>query len=152
MNVLKKISGYAWAIACFLIVPAVFIGNHYFSTRLASATGIIVSPWYSGGEVIKTIERTTYRTIIHRPVFDGLIGKRENGFIQVEWMPVTELPPVIEDKIDFTDDGRGNFTFKLDTATGEGSLTAHSPSVISLDRIVRVKNGWVARINLRNIS
>ena len=151
MNSLKKISGYAWAIVCFSIVPVMFIGNHYFSARLVSATGVTVSPWYSGGEVIRTVNHGMYKTIIHRPVFDGLIGKREDGFIQVEWMPVTALPRVIEDKIDFNGDGKEDFTFRLDTAAGTGTLTAHSSSVIGMIRLVKVKDGWVTRIQLQNI-
>lgn len=151
MDSLKKISGYAWAILCLAVVPVMFIGNPYFGARLVSATGVTVSPWYSGGEVVRTVDHGTYKTIIHRPVFDGLIGKRKEGFIQVEWMPVTALPTVIMDKIDFTGDGKEDFTFRLDTADGIGTLTAHRPSVIDLITLVKVKDGWVARIQLRNI-
>jgi len=152
MSALKKIPGYAWAIICFAVVPVLFMGHGYFTARLASATGVTVSPWYTGGEVLRTVDHGTYKTIIHRPVFDGLIGKREDGFIQVEWMPLAEIPPVINEKIDYNGDGREDFTFKLDTQAGTGTLTAHSPSVIAVTLLTKVKNGWLVRIQLQNIS
>ena len=105
-----KIAGYTWAAACVVIVIATFAGNDYFSGRLASATGVTISPWYSGGEIVRSIDHGAYRTLIRRPVFDGLIGERKEGFIQIEWQPVTALPPVIEDGIDYTGDGKEDFS------------------------------------------
>ncbi|MHB9098021.1 MAG: hypothetical protein ACYC5X_09385 [Syntrophales bacterium] len=147
-----KIAGYAWAVSCVVIVLATFAGNDYFSGRLASATGITVSPRYSGGEIVRSIDHGAYRTVVHRPVFDGLIGERKEGFIQIEWQPVTALPPVIEDRIDYTGDGKEDFSFRLDTATGAGALSARTPSVIAVQTLVKVNRGWVARIKLRKSS
>lgn len=147
-----KIAGYAWAVACVVIVIATFVGNSYFSGKLASATGITVSPWFSGGEIVRSIDHGMYRTVIRRPVFDGLIGESKEGFIQIEWQPVTVLPPVIEDGIDFTGDGKEDFAFRLDTAAGTGALTPRNPSVIAIQTLVKVNQGWVARIQLRKVS
>ena len=147
-----KIAGYAWAATCVVIVLATFAGNDYFSGKLASATGIIVSPRFSGGEIVRSIDHGTYRTVIRRPVFDGLIGERKEGFIQIEWQPVTALPPVIEDGIDYTGDGKEDFSFRLDTAAGAGALTSRNPSVIAIQTLVKVNQGWVARIQLRKSS
>lgn len=152
MQHILKIAGYAWAVACVAAVLAVFIGNDYFEAKLASATGVTVSPRYSGGEIVRSIDRGAYRTVIHRPVYDGLIGERKDGFIQIEWQPVTALPPVIEDSIDVTGDGKEDFSFRLDTAAGKGTLTPVNPSVIGLQLLVKVNQGWVARIELRKGS
>jgi hypothetical protein len=119
------------------------------SNYLASTTGIKVSPRFTGGEVDRIIDHGAYRTVIHRPVFDGLIGKRQDGFIQIEWQPITALPPVIEEKIDFTGDGKGDFTCRLDDNAGKCELTAKAPSVIAVQTLVRVKGGWLARFQLR---
>ena len=151
MKYALKIAGYAWAVACLAVVLTTFIGNEYFSERLASATGITVSPRFSGGEVIRSVDHGTYKTVIHRPVFDGLIGEREDGFIQIEWQPVTALPPLIEDAVDFTGDGKEDFAFRLDTVAGSGVLTARNPSVIALEWLVKVNKGWVARFQLRKV-
>ncbi|MBU0651818.1 MAG: hypothetical protein KKH02_12285 [Proteobacteria bacterium] len=148
----RSIAGYAWAVACVVAVLATFIGNDYFSARLASATGVTISPRYSGGEIVRSIDHGAYRTVIRRPVFDGLIGERKEGFIQIEWQPVTALPPVIEDEIDFTGDGKEDFAFRLDTAAGKGALTPRNPSVIAVETLVKVNQGWVARIRLRKVS
>ena len=149
MKNLLKIAGYAWAGACLVVVLVMFAGSEYLSGKLASATGITVSPRYSGGEVIRSVEHGAYKTILHRPVFDGLIGERRDGFIQVEWQPVTALPPLIEDAVDFTGDGKEYFSFRLDTAAGRGAITPRNPSVVALEWVVKVNQGWVARVQLR---
>ena len=126
--------------------------EYYFSGKFASATGITVSPRYSGGEVVRSVDHGTYKTVIHRPVFDGLIGDRKDGFIQIEWQTRHGvLPPVIEDGIDFTGDGKEDFAFRLDTTAGSGTLTPHNPSVIAVQTLVKVNQGWVARIHLRKV-
>ncbi len=151
MKYALKIAGYAWVVACMVVVLATFIGNDYFSGKLASATGITVSPRFSGGEIIRNVDHGAYKTLIHRPVFDGLIGEQRDGFIQIEWHPVTALPPLIEEAIDFTGDGTEDFAFRLDTAAGRGALTPRNPSVIALEMLVKVNQGWVARFQLRKM-
>lgn len=149
MKRLLKIAGYTWGVACLVVVLVEFMGAKPLTGYLASVTGIKVSPRFTGGEVVRTIDHGAYKTLIHRPVFDGLTGERRDGFIQIEWQPVTALPPVIEEEIDFTGDGKGDFTCRLDDAAGKCELTAKSPSVISVQTLVRVKGGWLARFELR---
>ena len=152
MKQVLKIAGYSWAIACLAVVLATFIGNEYFTGRLASATGITVSPRYSGGDVMRSIDHGAYRTVVRRPVFDGLFGERQEGFIQIEWQPLTALPPMIEEAVDFTADGKEDFTFRLDTVAGTSALTPRNPTVVSLERLVRVNQGWLARVYLRKTA
>ena len=85
MGRLKSILGYTVAVLATFVVLATFLGNNFFSYKFASATGIKVSPRYTGGEIVKVVDHGTYRTIIHRPVYDGLTGEREEGFIQIKW-------------------------------------------------------------------
>ena len=87
MKTVKMILGITWALAALLIVLATFFGNDLFSRKLVATTGITVSPWFSGGPVIKTVDRDGYTILIHRPVFDALIGERKSGFVQVDWKP-----------------------------------------------------------------
>jgi hypothetical protein len=71
--------------------PYNILGNDYFSRKLASAKGVMVSALYSGGEIAQVIDHAAYPSYIHRPVFDSLIGKRKDRFIQVTWEPYSGL-------------------------------------------------------------
>lgn len=149
MRKFKSIVGYTWAILAFIIALATFLGNDSFSRELASATGITVSPWYSGGEVVKTIEHGAYKTSLHRPVFDSLIGQTKEGFVQINWDPTAGLPPEIRESIDYNGDGKEDFVIILNPATGEVKLTTGNPSVLSVDNAYRLRNGWAVRVRLK---
>ena len=82
----------------------------------------------------------------------GLTVERKDGFIQIEWQPVTTLPQVIRDSIDYTGDGKEDFAFLLDTVAGRGTLPPRNPSAVSLQMLVRVNKGGVARIPFRRVS
>lgn len=152
MKTLKGMLGYIWAFLTVIIVLATFMGNDYFSEQLASATGITISPWFSGGEIVRTVDHGTYKTYIHRPVFDALIGEKREGFMQLNWEPYAGLPSVIQEQIDYNGDNRVDFLITLNTKTGDASLAAHSPSVLSIERSYRLKQGWAARVHLQKRS
>ena len=152
MGRLKSILGYMAAILASFIVLATFFGNDYFSYKFASATGIHVSPWYTGGEIVKVIEHDTYRTIIHRPVYDGLMGERREGFIQIKWQSTAGLPPVIHETVDYDGDNKADFLVTLDTATGETTVLGYNPAVVSVKKIYKLDTGWAVRILLRKVS
>ena len=149
MKVLKGILGYTWAFLTIFIVLATFVGRDYFSAKLASATGITVSPWFSGGEVVQTVAHGRYKTYIHRPVFDALIGETRKGFIQLKWEPYAGLPPVVQETIDYNGDNKADFSIILNTQTGDATLTAHSPTVLSIEGSYRLKKGWAVRVMLK---
>lgn len=149
MKTLKGFLGYMWAFLTVFIVLATFVGNDYFSEKLASATGVTVSPWFSGGEVVKTVDHDAYTTYIHRPVFDALIGERKEGFIQLNWEPFAGLPPVIQETIDYDGDSKDDFLVTLDTKTGGVSLTASNPTVLSIEQSYRLNKGWAVRVILK---
>ncbi len=149
MQTVKSAIGYAWGACALLIVLACFIGSDYFSHKLAAATGVKISPRFSGGEVVAATEHVTYRTLIHRPVFDGLFSEWHNGFIQVNWEPKQSLPARIEEAIDYDGDGKTDFSIVLDTTSGTASLSGQSPSVVGIQGTYKLKAGWAARILLR---
>lgn len=148
MQTIKPIIGYAWAACAVLVVLACFIGSDYFSHRLAAATGITISPWFSGGEVAATTEHGTYRALIHRPVFDGLFSERQDGFVQIKWEPHQALPATITETIDYNGDGATDFTIVLDTTSGKASLSGQSPTVRGIERTFKLKTGWAVRVLL----
>jgi hypothetical protein len=97
MKKIKSFMGYIWAAAVIIIALATFLGQSYLSRTLASATGVTVNPLYSGGEIIKTVDHGKYKTAVHRPVFDSLIGQTKEGFIQINWEPAASLPQIISE-------------------------------------------------------
>jgi hypothetical protein len=149
MKTLKGVLAYSWAFLTIFIVLATFMGNDYFSGKLASATGITVSPWFSGGEIVRTVDHGTYKTYLHRPVFDALIGERREGFMQLNWEPYEGLPSVIQEEIDYNGDNRTDFRITLDTHTGDKTLTTQNPSVLSTEGPYRLKKGWAVRVRLK---
>jgi hypothetical protein len=67
-----------------LMVPVVFIslmGMGPLAEGLVKVTGVVISPWYTGGEVARTVAHGAYELRIHRPVFDWLIGEQREGFV-----------------------------------------------------------------------
>ena len=149
MKTLKGILGYIWAFLAVFIVLATFMGIDYFSKQLASATGITVSPWFSGGEIVRTIDHGAYKTYLHRPVFDALIGEKRKGFIQLKWEPYEGLPPLVQEQIDYNGDGKEDFLITLNTKTGDKSLISYNPTVRSIEGSYRLKTGWAVRVTLK---
>ena len=149
MNRLRSVMGYTWAGLAVLIILVTFIGNGYLSRRLAAATGMTVSPRITGGEVATTSDHGTYRMVVHRPVFDGLIGERSEGFVQVDYEPGSEPPAVVEERVDFKRDKGIDFLVRLDTRAGTATVKDLAGTVIAIDHVYRVGKGWAVRIALR---
>lgn len=152
MKRLKTILGYTAAVLAMFVVLATFMGNNYFSQKLVSSTGIQVSPRYTGGEIVQVVEHDTYWALIHRPVFDGLLGERQEGFIQINWESRTGMPPVIQETVDYNGDNKADFLVSLNTATGETSITGYNPAVLSVLKTYKLEKGWAVRVKLRKVS
>jgi hypothetical protein len=143
--------GYIWAVGVFFLVLAMFIGNDFFAKGLVSATGLTVSPRFTGGEVARRIDRHDYLTAIHRPVFDGLVAERSTGFIQVDLKKVSEepFPEIIDERVDYDHNGKIDFQLQVNTRTGRVNLKPLMPSVIKVERIYQLPEGYAVRIILK---
>lgn len=150
MSKLKSFLGYTWAVAALIISLATFLGYNYFSRAFATSTGITVNPWYSGGEVMKTVNYGNYMTAMHRPVFDALIGETKEGFIQINWEPATGLPQIVSEGFDYNHDGKEDFVVTLNTVTGETTLVKSNPAVLNIEQSYRLRDGWAVRVLLKN--
>lgn len=148
MPKIRSIFGYMWAGAAIIVVFATFLASDFFSRALVASSGVKISPWYSGGEVVQTLDHGSYRTHVHRPVFDALIGEKDEGFIQVNWEPLAGLPPVIEESVDYSGDGKADFSVRVDTKTGEASLAPINPMVVSIRQTAKLDDGWMIRVQL----
>jgi hypothetical protein len=149
MRRLKSLLGYTWAVAAIIIAPATFLGQNYFSRVLAAATGITVNARYSGGEIMKAVDNGSYKTALHRPVFDQLFGQTEDGFIQINWEPAAGLPQVVSEGFDYNGDGKEDFVVTLNTSTGKAILAKSNPAVLDIEKSYRLKNGWAVRVLLK---
>lgn len=149
MNRLRAVGGYTLA---FLGVPfymVIIFGLGAWMTLLVSTTGLKVTPWFTGGEVASTVQHERYRTEIHRPVFDALIGERSEGFVQVSWTPDRAVPLQVEEAIDYNADGRPEFAVQVITEPRSAVLTSSSPGVVRVEGPYHLKDAWAVRVILR---
>lgn len=153
MKILKAICGYTLAV---LGVPLVLIGImgplYGLGELFISATGLTLSPWIDGGEVVQTIDHGTYQTHVHRMVFDALIGERKEGFVQVDWVPLDALPARVDEEIDADGDGQADFRVEVNTANKETTLTPYASWVLELEGTYKPEGLLMVRVRLRNPS
>jgi hypothetical protein len=145
----KKILGYSIAWLSVPLVLATFIGMNFWASQLATATGVKVSPWFTGGEVVHVIGHSSHQTQLHRPIFDGLLWEKKKGFVQIEWLPLASLPVKIDEEIDYDQDGRKDFHVKLNVPTLQTQVTPLVPEVLGMEGVYRLKNSVAVRINLQ---
>ena len=153
MSRIKAFLGYSCAIFAVPLVLATFMGYELLAGELVAVTGLHVHPIYSGGEVAQTIQYEHYQTLIHRPVFDGLLGQRERGFIQIRWqMTDANLPRSLDEQVDFDADGSNDFRIHVDTDTQEARIEALDRRVLSVGQVFHVPDGRIVRVRLRRTS
>ncbi len=150
MAKVKSVLGYLVALLGVPIVLATFMSMSFWSELLVDATGITISPWVTGGEIARTIEHGAYRTEIHRPVFDALVGQRREGFVQVDWTPAGALPAQIDQELDLDGDGQADARVQLDTRAVQATLTPLSPWVLGLEGTYALNDGITIRIRVEN--
>lgn len=145
-----KYLAWTWALLAGPIVLATFMGMDFFAARLVAVTGLHVHPLYTGGEIAQTLDHEGYRTILHRPVFDGLVGQRDAGFVQIEWRATdANLPESIDEQIDFDRDGKADARIRLNTSTDTTTLEPLDSRVVSADAAIRLEKARIVRLNLR---
>jgi hypothetical protein len=151
MTRLRSILGYTAAVLSFVVMVGAFPALEIFGEPLITATGLTVSPNYTGGEVTRTIDYGAYQMQVHRMVFDDvLIGERRTGFIQVDWSPLEGLPARIDEAVDVDGDGQADFRVEVDTLGEEATLTPHATWVLDVDWVYRLEDALALRVRLRN--
>ena len=153
MSRFAKYVAYAWAFLAGPIVLATFMGMPSFTGKLVAITGLHVHPIYTGGEVAQTIDHGHYQTLVHRPVFDGLIRERDTGFVQIRWQAKdANLPERIDEQIDFDGDGTADVRVQLNTITDTTTLDPLDSRVLAAHDVIRVQNSRILRVDLRRKS
>jgi hypothetical protein len=147
----KTILGYIWAGLGIPILLFGFMGQDFLVQKLFVDPGLKISARWSGGEVVQTIDHGTYQTAIHRPVFDGLFGERNKGFVQIDWTSKQELPEFIDENVDFDRDGKEDFQVILNTQTHEATLIPFDSRAVSFteDDVLIFERARTVRVVLK---
>ncbi|HBF39965.1 MAG TPA: hypothetical protein DDW50_22000 [Firmicutes bacterium] len=147
----RQFIGYLWASFALFIILATFIGGGFWARKLVNLTGIKVSPWLNGGDIVQIIQNDRYRIFIHQVVFDGLIGQRKQGFVQIDWQPKTGLLPAqLNDSIDYDHDQVVDFTIRFNSKTNRAWLIDKKPYVIKIGSIYPLGHERAIRVLLIN--
>jgi hypothetical protein len=109
-----------------------------------------INPNYSGGVVVKQLTSDGCTLNIRKPVFNGLIGERKKGFVQVDWRGV--VPEMINDQIDFNFDGATDFSVIIDRKEGKTEFTSFNPGVKKIGISTPTSYGWAVRVELERES
>jgi len=150
MKRIKAYAGYTMAVLSMLIVLATFLGESCLAKAFAAVTDLKISPWYTGGDVARKIAHPDYETSIHQPVFMALIGERKEGFVQVDWAPLSRLPAELSEVIDYSGDGTEGFRVRIDNRTKKAAVEPLSNNVIGLQGSYWLKDKVVVRVSLKN--
>ncbi len=82
-------------------------------TKGFAGLGLHVDEMYSGGPKVRTVQTSAYSIDIHRPVFPHML-QTEKPFVQLDWKPVSTLPPHVSDVVDVDGDGQPDIRVSFD--------------------------------------
>ncbi len=150
MKCLKAILGYTFAVVCIIVTVVTFVGNRYFGKILIDETGLSISPWITGGEVVRTINHGKYKTAIHQTVFMGLFSERDEGFVQIDWIEAPSLPDTIVEEIDYDGDDKADFKVEYTTGLDKVQITSTNPHVQPQVTTFKRDLGYTIRVGLNN--
>lgn len=146
MNKLKAVLGYLIAALMVPVIIVTLMGMGSIAKWLVDVTGVEISPWSTGGEVVRTIDHGSYETRIHRPIFDALIGQKRQGFVQVVWAKTETLPETLTESIDYDDDGQADFEVTLNPAIKTAEWSPSMPNALRMEGPYRIGDGLGVRV------
>lgn len=114
-KVLKPWLGYIWLITVLAVSITGFMNMESVAEVLFVKGGFQVTENWRGGDIAHVKVHEAYQTIIHRPVFAGLLTEKNQGFIRIDWVSAQGLPEIILEAVDYDSDGRADFTLELNT-------------------------------------
>lgn len=150
MKNIFTIPAFIWAFICVLIIPVSFIGSDYFAQQLSYLPFMKVNPKYTGGEIARIYEQDSMIITVNKPVFPSLFGSGSKGFVQVKFSGVKTLPVLINQKIDYDNDGKADFFLNINTLTSDVKFETLSENVSALYISSKVKDSWIVRVSIMN--
>lgn len=139
-------------------VPFVLIGA--FSSIVAHA-GLHIDAAYSGGTIVRTIQRGAYKIVVYQPVQPRMLERIE-PFVQIAFTPADSLPAHVNEEIDLDGDGQPDVRVSFSVPTDlraplHGDVEALNGKYVSFANlggqsfsrlVVRTNNQIVVRIPL----
>lgn len=150
MRKVKTFLAYFWAALMVPLAMVTLMGMNPIAEALVDITGVQISPWFTGGEVARTIPHSGYETHIHRPVFDALIGQRSEGFVQVVWAKTEALPETLSEAVDYDNDGQADFEITLHPKNKTAEWKPLVPNALALEGVYAIGDGVGVRVTLKN--
>lgn len=147
MKKIKLLSGIIWALLCLVLVLALFPQMNALSGSFARLPFMKINPRYSGGEVVDHIVRHNYTIDIRKPVFNGLIGEKRNGFVQVDWRG--QIPDVLDDTIDYDLDTRADFRIHISGSKQVTEIESFNSKVGKVLVSTPASFGHIVRVEVR---
>lgn len=147
MKKVRIIAGIAWAIGCLIIVILFFPSLNSLSSAASRLPFMKINPNYTGGEISHQIITPLCTLEIRKPVFDGLLNERKNGFVQLDWRG--KIPEIISDTIDYNNDSVLDFCLSINTGNGLTMIDPLNPLVRNVKVSTPTSYGWALRVNLR---
>ncbi len=143
-----------------ILVPFLFFG---LFTKGVIALGLHVDEMYSGGPKLRTIQDGAYSIAIHRAVYPHML-QSETPFVQLDWSPVSALPPHVSEEVDIDGDGKPDVRVTFDLPADPKAplhvdVDSLNPQYVAMRNagkekysrlIVRVDNAILVRIPRRD--
>ena len=120
MKKVKIIAGICWAFLCLILIIILFPGLNSFSVSVSKLPFMKINPRYTGGEIANQMISESCTLDIRKPVFNGFLKERKSGFVQLDWRG--NIPEIINDTIDYNDDGNKDFCILVDRKESKTDL------------------------------
>jgi len=146
MKKIKIIVGISWAFLGLILIIILFPGLNSYSVSVSKLPFMKLNPIYSGGEVAQQIIADKCTLDIRRPVFNGFIKERSNGFVQMDWRG--NVPQLINDSIDYDQDGIKDFCIFVDRNNKKTVLKPFNRNVKGVNISTSTSYGWAVRVGL----
>jgi hypothetical protein len=146
MKKIKIAAGIFWAILCLILILILFPQLNTFSSGVSKLPFMKINPNFTGGEVAERIVMESCTLVVRKPVFDGLIGERRHGFVQVDWRG--KIPDIINDTIDYNMDKIPDFAIRINQSEHLTLLNPLNPKVREVGVSTPVSYGWSVRIKI----
>jgi hypothetical protein len=146
MKKIKIAAGILWSILCLLLILVLFPGLNNFSSGISRLPFMKINPNLTGGEAAEQIVMKSCTLVVRKPVFDGLIGERKQGFVQIDWRG--NLPEIVSDTIDYDLDKKPDFVIRISRSESSTVLKPLNPKVRKVGISTPTSYGWSARIKI----
>lgn len=146
MKKIKIIAGITWAFIGLILILMFFPLFNTFSSSVAKLPFMKINPNYTGGEIAQRFVMESCTLVIRKPVFDGLIGEKQNGFVQIDWRG--NIPEEIVDTIDYDFDKNQDFIIRINSKSSETELLPFNNKIRDIEISTPTSYGWAVRVNL----